>query len=74
MYLVKEYFSHELTWNCHFANLTLLVKLTSMLQEHQQLFYIILAEDYSVSASLFFFSKGEQFGGRVVPSEQYQDC
>lgn len=24
-----------------------------MLQEHQQLFYIILAEDYSVSASLF---------------------
>lgn len=28
-YLVKGYLSNELTWNCHFANLTQLVKLTS---------------------------------------------
>lgn len=29
-YLVKGYLSNELTWNCHFANLIQLVKLTSI--------------------------------------------
>lgn len=65
-YLVKGYLSKELTWNCHFSNLTQLVKITRIAAGNQQQLDKILVKDYSVSMSLVFCN-GEHLAKGLFP-------